>query len=137
MAQSYSDGEIMNYTTTGAVANGALKIIGRRAGVALQSATGSGQVIALAMTGVHTLPAVATGAKATGSLVGYRTTGTAGLSVSCVAAGCTGVVWSAHPTSGVVTYGTKYVIGTVWQGAATTATTLKVKLHGGPIMPFF
>ena len=133
MAQTFSEGEVYNYTTTGAVANGALKIIGRMAGVALNSATGAGQSIALALTGVHTLTAVATGAKATGSLVGYRTTGPANapLSVSCVAAACTGIAWSA--TGGTQKYGTKYVIGTVWQGAASAATTLKVKLHGGPM----
>ena len=134
MAQTYSEGEVYNYTTTGAVANGALKIIGRMAGVALNSATGAGQSIALALTGVHTLTSVATGAKTAGSLVGYRTTGTPGLSVTCVAAACTGAAWSAHPTSGVVTYGSRYVIGTVWEGAASAATSLKVKLHGGPIV---
>ena len=133
MAQTLSEGEVFNYTATGATANGQLVIVGRMAGVALTAATGTGQVIGLALTGVHRLQAVPTGVKTVGTLVGYRTTGTQPKSVTCIAAAATGVAWSAHPTSGVVTYGTKYVIGTVWETATATATTFKVKLHGGPM----
>ena len=133
MAQTFSEGEILNYTTTGAVANGELKILNRIAGVALTSATGSGQSIALALTGVHTLTAVATGVKTRGLPVGYRTTGGV-LKVSAIAAACTGAAWSAHPTSGVVTYGSRYVVGTIWQTATASATTVKVNLIGGPIL---
>jgi predicted RecA/RadA family phage recombinase len=134
MAQTLSEGEVLNYTATGATANGQLVIANRMAGVALTAATGAGQVIGLGLTGVYNLQAVATGVKTQGLPVGYRTTGTQPFSVTAVAAACTGVAWSAHPTSGVVTYGTRYIIGTVWETATATATTMKVKLHGGPLM---
>ena len=130
MAQTLSEGNVYNYTTTGAVNNGELRVINRMAGVALESATGSGKKIALALDGVFTLQAVATGAKAAGSLVGYRTTDSQ-LKVSAVAAGCTGVAWSA--TGGVQVYGTKYAVGTIWETATAAATSVKVKLVGGPM----
>jgi predicted RecA/RadA family phage recombinase len=129
MAQSLSEGSVFNYTTTGAVTNGQLVVLGRMAGVALNSATGAGQKVALALDGVHSLAAIATGTKALGLPVGYRTSG--GLKVSAVAAGCTGVAWSA--TGGVQVYGTKYCIGTIWEAAASAATSVKVRLHGGPL----
>jgi predicted RecA/RadA family phage recombinase len=66
MAQSLSEGSVTNYTTTGAVANGELKVINRMAGVALTAATGAGKNIALALEGVFTLAAVATGVKTRG-----------------------------------------------------------------------
>jgi predicted RecA/RadA family phage recombinase len=132
MAQSLSEGSVFNYTTTGDVTNGELIVLGRMAGVALNSAT-TGQKVALALDGVHSLAAIPTGTKALGLPVGYRTSG--GLKVSAVAAGCTGVAWSgAGPTAGVVvTYGTKYCIGTIWEAAASAATSVKVRLHGGPL----
>ena len=136
MSQTLSEGEVLNYTTTGAVKNGELKILGRLAGVALNAATGAGQVIGLAMEGVHYLQAIPTGVKTRGLPVGYRaaTGGTYGLLyVSSVATGCTGVKWAAHPTSGVGTYGTKYVVGTIWETATANATRVKVKLIGGPM----
>jgi predicted RecA/RadA family phage recombinase len=132
MAQSLSEGSVFNYTApTGGVTNGQLIVFGRMAGVALNSAA-AGQKVALALDGVHSLAAIATGTKALGLPVGYRDD--SGVwKVSAVAAGCTGAAWSAHPTSGVVTYGTKYVIGTIWEAAASAATSVKVRLHGGPL----
>lgn len=117
MAQSYSEGEILNYTTTGAIANGELKVINRIAGVALASATGSGQKVALALEGVFSLAAVATGAKTLGNRVFYRTTGSQ---------------LKAVFASGSAT-GAKYTIGTVWETATAAATTVKVRLVGGPL----
>ncbi len=115
MAQSLSDGDIINYTTTGAVTNGELKVINRMAGVALASATGSGQSIALALKGVFTLAAVATGVKTRGLRAMYRSTGSQ-MKITCV--------------SGVAGTG-KYSIGTIWETATAASTTVKVKLHGG------
>lgn len=117
MAQTISEGEIFNYTTTGAVSNGELRVINRMAGVALTSATGAGQKVALALEGVFSLTAVATGAKTAGNRVFYRTTG--------------GVAKAAF-VSGVAT-GAKYTIGTVWETATAASTTCKVKLIGGPL----
>lgn len=117
MAQTYSEGEVLNYTATGAIANGELKVINRMAGVALTSATGSGVKTAIALTGVFDLAAVATGAKTQGNRVFYRTTGS---------------VKKAVFVSGVAT-GAKYTIGTVWETATAASTTCKVKLIGGPL----
>lgn len=115
MAQTLSEGEVFNYTTTGAVANGQLLVINRMAGVALTSATGAGQKIALGMEGVYPLASAATGAKTQGLRAMYRTTGSQ-LKVTVA--------------SGTAT-GAKYSIGTVWETATATATSVKVKLHGG------
>jgi predicted RecA/RadA family phage recombinase len=120
MAQTLSDGAIFNYTTTGAVANGQLLVLGRMAGVALNAATGAGQSIAVAMEGVFSVASVATGAKTRGLRAMYRSTGSQ-LKVTTV--------------SGVAGTG-KYTIGNIWETAATTAaTTVKIKLIGGPIVP--
>lgn len=117
MAQSLSEGEVFNYTTTGAVANGELRVINRMVGVALNSASGSGQKIAIALEGVFSVAAVATGAKTAGNRVFYRTTGSQ---------------FKAAFASGVATGG-KHTIGTVWETATAASTTCKVKLIGGPM----
>jgi len=131
MAQSLQDGNVYQYTTTGAVSNGQLIKINRMVGVALTAATGAGQKISLALDGVFSLAAVATGVKTVGLPVGYRTTGSQ-LKATCVAAAATGVAWSA--TGGVQVYGTRYCIGTVFETATAASTTLKVKLIGGPLV---
>ena len=59
MAQSLQDGNVFQYTTTGAVSNGQLLVINRMAGVALDAATGAGKKISLALTGVFSVAAVA------------------------------------------------------------------------------
>lgn len=117
MAQSLQDGKTFQYTTTGAVVNGQLLILGRTVGVALNSATGAGQKIGVAMEGVFSVASVATGAKTAGLRAMYRSTGSQ-MKVTCV--------------SGVAGTG-KYTIGTIWETAATSATAVKVKLVGGPI----
>lgn len=119
MSQSISNGEILNYTTSGAVVNGQLMVLNRLAGVAMNSATGSGQNIALALKGVFTLNAVATGVKTRGLRAMYRTTGSQ-LKITCV--------------SGVAT-GAKMSVGYVWETATAASTTVKVRLHGGVIAP--
>ena len=55
MAQSIGCGETLAYTTAGAVTNGALLIVGGTPGVALNSATGSGVVISVAIDGEFVL----------------------------------------------------------------------------------
>lgn len=117
MAQTYSKGEVLNYTATGAITNGELKIINRMAGVALHSATGSGVVTAIALEGVFNIASVATGAKTQGNRVFYRTTGSQKKAVFA---------------SGTAT-GAKHTIGTVWETATAAATTVKVRLIGGPM----
>jgi len=119
MAQSLQDGDVFQYTTTGAVANGQLLVINRLAGVALNAATGSGQKIGVALDGVFSVAAVATGVKTQGLRAMYRSTGSQ-MKVTTV--------------SGVAGTG-KYCVGTIWETATAAATTVKVKLHGGPISP--
>lgn len=119
MAQSLQDGKTFQYTTTGAVSNGQLLIIGRMAGVAMDTATGAGKKISVAMDGVFSVAAVATGAKTQGLRAMYRSTGSQ-MKVTCV--------------SGVAGTG-KYTIGSVWESTTSAATTVKVKLIGGPIFP--
>jgi predicted RecA/RadA family phage recombinase len=89
------------------------------AGVALNSATGSGQNIALALRGVFQLNSVATGVKTRGLRAMYRTTGSQ-LKITAV--------------SGVAT-GAKMSIGTIWETATAASTTVKVRLHGGVLAP--
>lgn len=117
MAQSYAEGDVLNYTTAAAVANGQLLMIGRTAGVALEAATGSGVVIPVAMEGVFEVASVATGVKTVGLRAMVRATG--GLcKITCV---------SGRASTG------KYTVGTIWETAATTATSVKIKLIGGPL----
>jgi predicted RecA/RadA family phage recombinase len=140
MAQSLSEGSVFNYTTTGAVANGELKVVGKRAGVALTSATGSGQVIALAQDGVFELTAHTTGALTIGNPAYVRATGDI-LRVVATAAVATGNVLftrGAH-TSATGSIRLAPSVGTIWEtkasGARTAGSKIKVKLIGGP-MPY-
>jgi predicted RecA/RadA family phage recombinase len=120
MSQSLQDGSVYQYTTTGAVANGQLLVIGRTVGVALNAATGAGAKIGVAMEGVFQVAAVATGAKTAGNRAFYRSTGSQ-LKVAIA--------------SGVAGTG-KYVIGSIWETATAASTTVKIKLFGGPISNF-
>jgi len=117
MSQSLQEGQVFQYTATGAVANGELKVINRLPGVALTAATGAGQKISLAVEGVFQLAAVATGVKTQGLRAMYRSTGSQ-LKITTV--------------SGVAGTG-KYSVGVIWETATAASTTVKVKLHGGPI----
>jgi predicted RecA/RadA family phage recombinase len=121
MAQSYSEGQVFNYTTTGAVANGELKVLNRMPGVALTAAAGSGEKIALAVEGVFSLAAVASGVKTAGLRAMYRSTG-GQLKITTV--------------SGVAGTG-KLSVGTIWETATAAATSVKVKLIGGPMANLF
>ena len=126
MAQSLQTGDVYQYTTSGAVTKGRIVRIGARlAGVALNSATGSGQKIAVALTGVHTLDSLATGAKAAGALCYFRSTGSQ-WKVAMTATGATGATGSEGSR-------TAFVMGTIWTAAATTATTVNVRLTGRPM----
>jgi predicted RecA/RadA family phage recombinase len=124
MAQSFSEGSVFNYTTTGAVANGDLLVVGHRAGVALNSATGAGQVVALALDGVFDVRCRTTGAVTIGNAAYYRiaTTGTKIMQAVPVIASATGGASGMART-----------IGMFWETKATGRTTIKVKLVGGPM----
>ena len=119
MAQTLQEGRVFQYTTTGAVSNGQLLVINRMAGVALDSATGSGKKISVALHGVFSVASVATGAKTQGLRALYRTTGSQ---------------FKITTVSGVAT-GSKYIVGHIWETATAASTTVKVKLIGGPILP--
>jgi predicted RecA/RadA family phage recombinase len=54
-------GDVIDFTTAGAVAVGAVVVVGVFLGIALKAAAGSGEVISVAIEGVFTVP------KATGS----------------------------------------------------------------------
>lgn len=125
MAKSISDGSIYNYTSTGAVTNGELRIVNRMAGVCLNAATGSGVMVPVALDGVYNLSAVATGEKSAGSLVYCRTTGSQ-WKVTCVAAGATGATGATGSEKA-------FVVGTVFETATAAATTLNVRLIGAPM----
>lgn len=117
MSQSLQEGGVYQYTTTGAVSNGQLLVINRMVGVALNSATGAGQKIGVALEGVFQVAAVATGAKTAGNRAFVRTTGSQ---------------YKVALLSGVAT-GAKYTVGTIWETATATSTTVKIKLLGGPL----
>lgn len=117
MAMCIQDGQTMSITApTGGITNGALIVQNRTAGVALNTVA-AGSAVSVALTGVFDLASVATGAKTQGNRVFYRTTGGAK---------------KAAFASGVAT-GAKYTIGTVWETATAAATSVKVRLVGGPL----
>ena len=53
------EGKTINFVTAGAVAQNAVLPIGSMTGVALSSASGAGQTIAVALRGVHRVPKLA------------------------------------------------------------------------------
>ena len=115
MAKSISNGEVLNYTCTGDVTNGALLVIGDTAGVALTSGA-TGDVIGVALDGVFTCTkkAVGSGGWSQGGQVYYITTG------------------GVNKLTGVAAAGKQ--IGTGWTAATTGATTGSVKLKGGALV---
>jgi predicted RecA/RadA family phage recombinase len=114
MAQTYSEGSVLNYTTTAAVTNGALLILGNTPAVALNTATGASEVIAVATEGVFDLVRKASaGNVAMGYKAYYVTTGGVNKVTSVAASGKHIGVYAATTT--------------------TDATTCKVKLLGGPV----
>ena len=107
------NGDVLETVATGAVTKGWLVQRGAVRGVALNSATGAGAALRLAVNGVWTVDKIeaASTSLAVGGKVYIRATGSAGrVKVLGVATGV--------------------VIGTAWEAAATGATTAKVKLHG-------
>lgn len=115
MAQSISDGGVFNYTTTAAVTNGSLLIIGDTPMVALNAATGSGELIAVASEGVFTLIRKASaGNVGLGNKAYYVATGGVNKITSVAASGKQVGIYAA--------------------ATATDATSCNVKLLGGPIL---
>jgi predicted RecA/RadA family phage recombinase len=126
MAQSLSEGSVFNYTTTGAVANGDLMVVGQRVGVALESATGANKVIALALDGVFEVLCAATGTMTAGNAAYYRRTATGYRQsrVTIATGGATGLASGMGRT-----------VGMFWEtkGATSGRSKIKVKLVGGPM----
>lgn len=125
MSQSLADGSVFNYTATGALPNGSLLVVGNRAGVALNTATGAGQVVALGLEGVYNVACSTTGTMAAGTAAYYKigTTGTKIMKAAALAA-------ATGTTSGMAR-----AIGMFWETktSGATRTTIKVKLVGGPM----
>lgn len=114
MAQSIREGDTLDYTTTAAVTNGALLILGDTPVVALTAATAAAQVISVATEGVFTLTRKASaGNVALGNKAYYVTTGGVNKITSVAASGKQVGVYAAATT--------------------TAATSCNVKLLGGPI----
>jgi len=138
MAQTYSEGEVFNYTASGAIVNGQLLVHNKRAGVALNAATGAGQVIGLALDGVFELIAHTTGTLTIGNPAYARTTGGV-LQVVATSAVATGNVLFTRGAHSSPTGSIRLApsVGTIWEtkasGVRTTGSKIKVKLVGGPM----
>lgn len=114
MAQSLWMGEKFEFTTAGAVTNGALLIVGDTPMVALNVATATGQKITVAADGVFELVRKASaGNVALGSKAYYVATGGVNKVTSVAASG--------------------KCIGSYAAATTTSATTCQVKLLGGPL----
>lgn len=114
MAASLSTSDVMNYTTTAAVNNGALLILGDTPVVALNSAVAAGESIAVAVRGTFQLTRKATpGNVAQGRKAYYVTTGGVNKITSVAASG--------------------KQVGIYAETTTTDAVTCKVRLLGGPI----
>ena len=104
------------YTTTGAVTVNSLLVVGNTPMIAMEAATGSGQVIACAVGAAATLAkkAAASTSWAAGGRVYYMTTGGVNKATGVAAAG--------------------KLIGYGIEAATTGATTGKVRLISGPLV---
>jgi predicted RecA/RadA family phage recombinase len=125
MAQSLQAGRIYQYTTSGLVTAGQLAVINKMAGVILSSNSATGDKVSIALEGVARLTAVATGAKTAGALAYYRSTGSQ-LKVAATATGSVGATGATGSRKATC-------IGTIWETATATATSVLVKLLGGPL----
>lgn len=114
MAQSISDGAVLNYTTTAAVTNGALLILGDTPCVALNAKDAGSGTVAVALEGVFELTRKASaGNVALGNKAYYVTTGGVNKITSVAASGKQVGIYAAATT--------------------TAATSCSVKLLGGPV----
>lgn len=114
MAQMIREGETLDYTTTAAVSNGALLIVGDTPVVALTAKDAGSGTISVATEGVFTLTRKASaGNVALGNKAYYVTTGGVNKVTSVAASGKQIGIYAATTT--------------------TSATTCNVKLLGGPI----
>jgi predicted RecA/RadA family phage recombinase len=106
----------LKYTTTGAVSAGALIVSGKAVGVALESATGSGQVITVLCGCAATLTkkAAASSNVTLGGWISYTVTG-----------GINAVRGSAATADDLIGYGLEV--------ATTAATSAKVRLIRDPM----
>lgn len=109
MKNFIQEGDTIDFTTSGAVTSGQLVQFGNLHGVATTAAAGSGEVIALTLEGVFTLPKL-TGAAAD----------------ACTAGGP--VYFSSGSVSGSDSSGTRKLVGHSLAAAAQAATTVRVRL---------
>lgn len=71
----YTDGDTIVLAAGGAVAVGAVAVIGTQIGIALNAAAASGDLVTYAMTGVHRLPALNGAAFTAGKRASYDVSG--------------------------------------------------------------
>jgi predicted RecA/RadA family phage recombinase len=104
-------GDVMTITSAGAVTAGSLVLQGSLAGVALNGATGAGQDVNIALTGVFSLPKTGSQAWAIGAPI----------------------YWTG--TAATTTASTNKMIGSAWEIVAGGAgdTIGKVRLNGGVV----
>jgi len=125
MAQSYSEGQVVNVTTpTGGYANGQLVVINGLPGVVLETAA-AGAKVAVAVEGVFNVASNTAGIAAVGTRAFYSTvTGTTRKRVVFATGAATGVTGGRAP-----------VVGVVWEAKASGSarTTVPIKLVGGPM----
>ena len=115
MAQSLREGDALDYTTTAAVTNGALLIVGDTPVVALTAKDAGSGTIAVATEGVFQLTRKASaGNVGVGNKAYYIATG------------------GVNKITSVATSGK--AVGIYAETTTTAATTAKVKLMGGPVL---
>lgn len=115
MAQSLSEGDVLTYTATSAITNGALLIVGDTPAVALNAKSAGSGSISVATEGVFQLDRKASaGNVGVGNKAYYVTTGGVNKVTSVAASG--------------------KCIGVYAEATTTGATTCKVKLVGWPVL---
>lgn len=111
-------GDVMNFTTAGAVSSGAVVVTGHTLGVALKAATASGEVIPVAVEGVFELPKVSAAVFAQGEKLIFDVSAASGAGEFDDS--------SATPATGDITGG-----AIAMRAGANTETTCLVKLTPG------
>jgi len=111
-------GDVINFVTAGAVASGAVVVMGHTLGVALAAATASGQTIPVAIEGVFTVPKVSAAVFAQGEKLIFDVSAASGAGEFDDS--------SATPATGDITGGAIAMVA-----GANTETTCVVKLTPG------
>jgi len=111
-------GDVLNFVTAGAVASGAVVVMGHTLGVALKAATASGETIPVAIEGVFTVPKVAAAVFAQGEKLIFDISAASGAGEFDDS--------SATPATGDITGGAIAMVA-----GANAETTCVVKLTPG------